>query len=107
MSIEVKVPAGLDFLGEPVPATSLVVREGGDGAVYWGGQIIGYVRKGHRTYSPPTHKGSRIVKYHKQVPEWHGWYGSEGAIGRPSVRRDSRRQVLRDLIGRSLRPRHG
>lgn len=31
---------------------------------------IGTIVHGKRTYSPPTHRGSRIARYHKQVPEW-------------------------------------
>ena len=61
------------------------------------GTPIGRVRKGTRTYSPPTHKGSRIVKYHKQVPEWHGWY-ADRTYGRPDERRDTRKEVLEYLI---------
>jgi hypothetical protein len=41
-----------------------------DGSVHYGDQIIGRVEKSTRTYSPPTHRGSRIARYHKQVPCW-------------------------------------
>lgn len=67
-----------------------------DGAVTIDDRVIGYVKRGTRTYSPPTHKGSRIVKYHKQVPEWHGWKTKE-TFRRPDIARDTRTEVLRWL----------
>ncbi len=96
----VRVPAIWTFRGE-IPVTK--VQLGDDGAVYRGGECIGYCRKGSRTYSPPVHKGSRIVKYNKQVPEWHGW-GPGGSLGRPDIHKDSRRQVLSELIADAVKP---
>lgn len=61
------------------------------------GTPIGYVTKGTRTYSPPTHKGSRIARYHKQVAEWHGW--SPGPrLWPPDAREDTRLDVIRKLM---------
>lgn len=40
------------------------------GSVYWRERRIGRVYKGTRTYSPPLYKGSRVAKFHKQVPCW-------------------------------------
>lgn len=91
---EVVVPEGYS-LGERVAEAVVMVSAAGD--VCLDGVLIGHIEKGHRTYSPPTHKGSRIVRYHKQVPEWHG-YAPGRAAHRPSSRRDTRREVLRDLI---------
>lgn len=38
---------------------------------------IGTVTRGYYTYSPPTHRGSRIVRYHRRVRQWEadtpGW----------------------------------
>lgn len=31
---------------------------------------LGTIKHGTRTYSPPTHPGSRIARFHRQVPEW-------------------------------------
>jgi hypothetical protein len=69
-----------------------------DGTVYWRGKEIGRVFKGTRTYSPPTHKGSRIVKYHKQVPCWY-------AEPSPGAQRemDTQRLAIRFLIDRKQR----
>lgn len=87
----VKVKAGYAYPVD-VPDTTVEVVEG---VVMWEGEQIGYVWKGERAYSPPIHKGSRIVKYNKQVPEWHGdtrrKYGA-------AIRRDTRQEVLRELI---------
>jgi hypothetical protein len=84
-----------------------VVQVADDGSVLLDGYgWIGRVQKGHRTYSPPTHKGSRIARYHKQVPEWHGYRpGSFTA----DVRADTRREVLTVLAAHALhagRPDH-
>jgi hypothetical protein len=35
------------------------------------GAVLGFVWKGTRRWSPPTHKGSRIARFHRNVPEWH------------------------------------
>lgn len=94
----VKVPSTyLDRV--EVPETTVEV--GDDGSVTWRGEVIGSVRKGTRTYSPPTHKGSRIAKYHKQVPEWYAH--RPGAFGRPDHRGDTRQYVLQHLIADMLR----
>lgn len=54
--------------------TVLLDEAGKDGMgwmnVYASGILLGRIRKGSYTYSPPMHKGSRVVLYHKQVPEW-------------------------------------
>lgn len=77
-----------------VPATTVLIGE--DGSVVWQGHHIGFVWKGERTYSPPVHKGSRIVKYHKQVSEWHGHSTHSGHS--PDHRKDTRQEVVRCLI---------
>jgi hypothetical protein len=64
--------------------------------VFWGTESIGYVWLGQRRYSPPIHKGSRIVRYHKMVPEWQGGperYGKHKHWG------DTRQMVLQKLLG--------
>lgn len=66
------------------------------GQVFWRGVPIGRVAKGHRIYSPPIHRGSRIVKYNKKVPEWHGY--KDGRPGRPTWRCDTRKEVLQRMI---------
>ena len=63
----------------------------------WNYQPIGRVWKGTRTYSPPTHKGSRIAKYHKEVS---CWYAREPGADRP-LDKDTRRQALVWLINRA------
>lgn len=35
-----------------------------------GGEVLGSVRKTTYTYSPPTHRGSRIARHHHQVKAW-------------------------------------
>lgn len=73
---------------------TLIEADRGRHAVLLDGEKIGYVWKGHRTYSPPAYKGSRIVKYHKKVPEWQGGPNNWD----PRHHRDTRQEVLRDLI---------
>lgn len=34
------------------------------------GTRIGTIEKTHYSYSPPTHKGSRIARYHHRVETW-------------------------------------
>jgi hypothetical protein len=68
----------------------------GDGRVFLHGVPIGRVAKGHSYYSPPVHKGSQIVKYHKKMSEWHGY--KDGRPGRPTWRCDTRREVLQRMI---------
>lgn len=94
----IKIEAGWVYPAGDIPATAVHLAE--DGAVTWDGQMIGYVWKGSRTYSPPTHRGSRIVKYHKQVAEWHGHPAHSTA--RPEHRRDTRQEVIRDLIAHAI-----
>jgi len=95
----VAVPGGLAH-GLGVFTPDVVVLIDGDGAVTWNGKQIGYVWKGTRTYSPPTHRGSRIVKYHnKQVPEWKG---GEHRRAAPKEYGDTRRDVIRRLVARSM-----
>lgn len=72
------------------------VDVGEQGTVTWKGRVIGRAYKGTRTYSPPTHKGSRIARYHKQVPCW--WAGS--FMG-PNTQFDTRRDAILWLIRRS------
>lgn len=80
-----------------VRVSAVVVQIAADGTVIYGDAPIGRVEKGYRLYSPPTHKGSRIVKYHKRVPEWHGYVrGSHTPF-----RRDTRQEVLRDLVAKA------
>jgi hypothetical protein len=69
------------------------VEVGEQGHVAWKGEVIGRVRKGTRLFSPPTHPGSRIAKYHKQVPCWY----SESPEGR-SVSWPTRKDAIRFLI---------
>jgi hypothetical protein len=102
--VNVTVPAGYSF-GESVPEArvelrkdELLPREQDLWDVYLGERKIGYVWKGHRTYSPPTHKGSRIVRYHRQVPEWQG---SPDSRYSPRIRKDTRVEVLRELLRRA------
>lgn len=76
---------------------AVVVDVATDGTVTYEGRVIGRVDKGFRTYSPPTHRGSRIVRYHKQVPEWHGWYPDD-LFGPAPVRKDTRADVIRRLV---------
>jgi hypothetical protein len=64
-------------------------------SVYLDGRMIGFVWKGSRRYSPPTHRGSRVARYHKNVPEWHA---NQKPHMVPRYRRDTRQEVLRDLI---------
>jgi hypothetical protein len=91
----VKIPHGY-HLAREVPETVVELGEpdGDARPVYLDGNLIGYVRKGERRYSPPTHKGSRIVRYHKMVPEWQG--GKERYSR--DIRKDTRMEVLRALI---------
>jgi hypothetical protein len=96
----IKVKSGWVYPVGVMPDTTVNV-DPVDGAVSWDGRPIGYVWKGERTYSPPTHKGSRIVKYHKHVPEWHGHPSRTGHS--PSIRRDTRVEVLRELIAVAMK----
>lgn len=88
----IKVKGGWVYPVGDIPETTVDVV---DGVVSWEGRTIGFVWKGERTYSPPTHKGSRIVKYHKQVPEWHGHPTKRYDA---SIRKDTRHEVLRALV---------
>lgn len=73
----------------------VIVTVGEQGHVEWNGRIIGRVYKGTRTYSPPLYKGSRVAKYHKQVP---CWYADEpGSLGR-SYSTDTRQRAILHLI---------
>jgi len=86
----VTVPAG--WAGRSIPETTVQL----DGEqVLLDGQPIGYVWKGTRTYSPPVSRGSRIVRYHKKVAEWHAG-PHRGSM--PRHRADTRQDVLRRLI---------
>lgn len=99
LSMTVKIKSTY-LLGQDVPETEVEISA--EGEVTWEGDCIGYVWKGSRTYSPPLHKGSRIVKYHKEVPEWHG--GPRPRYG-ARHRRDTRQQVIQDLIATRLKER--
>lgn len=96
-ALNVKVKADHWCYPSPVPETSVTIE---DGSVTWEGEHIGFVWKGSRTYSPPTHKGSRIVRYHKRVPEWHA-HPTSGS-GLPRHRADTRQDVLRLLISEKI-----
>lgn len=93
----IKVPAGYGR-GGPVEDTAVFLadEENGMRAVILDGSTIGYVWKGTRRYSPPTHKGSRVAKYHKDVPEWQG--NTKPMRYSPDFRRDTRMEILRDFI---------
>lgn len=95
MSREVRIKAGWVYPIGTIDETVVTVAD--DGEVQWNGQKIGYVWKGSRRYSPPAYKGSRIVKYNKQVPEWHGDLGLRGRYA-PRYREDTRQEVIRCLI---------
>lgn len=69
-----------------------------DGFVTLHGRIIGKVERRSRTYSPPMSKGSRIVKYRKQIPEWHGWKFGSAVYMRPDYRSDTRQRVLQQMV---------
>lgn len=71
------------------------VEVGDQGHVTWEGRVIGRVYRGTRTYSPPTHRGSRVAKYHKQVPCW--WYERTGE-GHKTWQADTRQEAIRDMI---------
>jgi hypothetical protein len=96
--MNVKVPE-FWIPGQVVDATTVQLAE--DGRVEWNGRTIGYVTRGCRTYSPPTHKGSRIARYHKQVPEWYA--STRRHAAKPEFRKDTRREALQALIGRERR----
>jgi hypothetical protein len=96
----VKIAAGYTYgHGHAGDVAATTVQLADDGEVFYGGESIGYVWKGHRTYSPPLRKGSRIVKYHKRVSEWHGDPESRHT-SRP-IRRDTRQEVIRELLARA------
>jgi hypothetical protein len=59
------------------------------------GAVLGFVWKGTRRWSPPTHKGSRIARFHRNVPEWHG---SPHSTWHADIRKDTRVEVLRELL---------
>lgn len=99
MARTVKIAAGWAYPVD-VPQTTVALYD--DGAVTWRGSQIGYVWKGSRTHSPPMHKGSRIVRYHKQVPEWHGHTERPEGV-RSMYHRDTRQEVIRDLIAAAMR----
>jgi hypothetical protein len=99
---EVKIPKTW-LNGATIPETSVLIDA--DGAVIWRDRLIGHVWKGTRTYSPPTHRGSRIVRFHKQVPEWQG-----NLTGHTYGRRyhcDTRQAVIQLLIADILNSEEG
>lgn len=59
------------------------------------GEKIGNVWKGSRRWSPPTHRGSRIARFHRQVPEWHA---ARASTYSPEWRKDTRVEALRELL---------
>lgn len=65
-------------------------------SVKLGEQVIGLVWKGTRTWSPPTHKGSRVAKFHKQVPCWYYEVPERG--GGRFVDTRTRREAITRLI---------
>lgn len=93
----VRVPAG--YVGRVVNDTEVIIDQAGK--VWWENRHIGYVWKGARTYSPPTHKGSRIVRYHKRVAEWHG-HPERGEGSKPRWREDTRQRVLQRMIAAAM-----
>ena len=97
MSRKVRIPKGYMW---DATTPEAVVEIGEDGGVVWNGSRIGRVWKGTRTYSPPLYPGSRIAKYHKQVPEWHGatMKANDGTI-----REDTRQRVIQMLIREAMK----
>lgn len=97
LPIPARKGAGMRFVtikGDP----RYYVEVGDQGHVTWKGRAIGRVYKGTRTYSPPTHRGSRVAKYHKQAPCW--WAGK--SMG-PHVQFDTRQEGIRYLIEQEQR----
>jgi hypothetical protein len=69
------------------------------GYVFWREACIGRGWKGTRTYSPPVRKGSRVAKYHKQVPCWWCKANIRGVVRDWSG--NTRREVIQKLIEES------
>jgi hypothetical protein len=68
------------------------------GNVFLDGERLGSVEKSHRTYSPPLHRGSRIVRYHKQVPCWRANGTQTGFRHRGDSTFDSRADAIAHLV---------
>lgn len=66
--------------------------ESGRRKVRLDGREIGRVWKSTRRYGPPTHKGSRIVRFHKDVPCWR----NDAAPYRVTF--DTRKDAIRYLL---------
>jgi hypothetical protein len=66
----VKVPAFAIYAGGPHKFDPTTVQLDSEGYISLDGTRIGRIGKGSYRYSPPTHKGSRIARYHSDVSEW-------------------------------------
>lgn len=75
------------------------------------GLKLGTVEKTSYTYSPPTHRGSRIARYHKQVPAWQsriGLLSDSRRLGMAQTRKEALIRLLtesreREALLRKLR----
>jgi hypothetical protein len=89
--MRVKVPA-VGLLSEEREVTLCPEPDSSDRWVVYNesGNVIGEVWKGTHTYSPPTHKGSRIARYHRRVSHWRN--------NRTQVHWETRKRALADLL---------
>lgn len=62
-----------------------------------GGEVLGTVRKTTYTYSPPTHRGSRIARYHHTVKAWVAEVGFYPDSERTTIER-TRKACLVQLL---------
>lgn len=97
----VKVPA-FESHDRTFPATNVFIGRSDVGETYevWlsDGTTIGYLRKGSYTYSPPTHKGSRIARYHRKIPEWQADPTERYGLAYRGGREEPRKRALAYLI---------
>jgi len=94
MAVKIKKSSGEIFEVELVVTSP---DEGRPGFHVWlktasGTEHIGVVRKDTYSYSPPTHKGSRVAKYHRQVACWKN--------GEDTRDFQTRKAAILNLIGR-------
>lgn len=96
--------SGVPGSGRVLPARTVELVEEGRSTIRWevlhGDRRLGFIWRGSRTYSPPTHKGSRIARMHREVPEWHAQRELHGP-GRDRIRKDTRRGALMELIAQA------